>query len=516
MFEQVRAVGVLHRAGMINLFRPDRVLASMRAVRAYGPIAGPARIAARRDADAVAVIDEFGELSYHQLDRRSNALARAWARQGFGADSVIAVLCRDHRWVIDTMLASAKLGARLLLMNTGFGATQLADVAAREGVTALVHDAEFADLVPAGLTRFVADEQVEDLITDTDGADLPVPRRAGSLVLLTSGTTGTPKGAPRQVRSPLAAAQFLDRIPLRHGESTFLAAPSFHGTGLSQLILTFALGSTAVLSRRFDARAALAGIAAHRCTALVVVPTMLRRIMDLPEAVRAEYDTSSLRVLFSAGSALGADLGNRATAAFGPVIHNLYGSTEVAVATIATPQDWRAAPGTVGKPPCGCRVRLYDDAGKPVTGIGKQGRIFAGSSLAFSGYSGGGHKEIIDGLLSTGDVGHFDEQGRLFVDGRDDDMIVSGGENVFPGEIEELLAARDDVVEAAVIGVPDEEFGQRLRAFVVLRSGVAPDAELLRAHVKANLARYKVPREVVFLDELPRNATGKLFRHKLI
>jgi fatty-acyl-CoA synthase len=435
---------------------------------------------------------------------------------------VIAVLCRDHRGVIDTMLASAKLGARLLLMNTGFGATQLADVARREGVTALVHDAEFTDIVPADVPRFLAWSDgpadgplLAELIDDTDAADLPAPRRAGSLVLLTSGTTGTPKGAPRQIRSPLAAAQFLDRIPLRPAESTYLAAPSFHGTGLSQLILTFALGSTAVLCRRFDARATLAGIAAHRCTALVVVPTMLRRIMDLPDEVRAEYDTSSLRVVFSAGSALGTDLGNRATAAFGPVIHNLYGSTEVAVATVATPQDWRAAPGTVGKPPRGCRVRLYDEAGQPVTGVGRQGRIFAGSSLAFGGYSGGGHKEIIDGLLSTGDIGHFDGAGRLFVDGRDDDMIVSGGENVFPGEIEELLAAHGDVIEAAVIGVPDEEFGHRLRAFVVLRDGIAQDADLLRSYVKAHLARYKVPREVIFLDELPRNATGKLFRHKL-
>ena len=517
--ERVRAVGVLHRAGMINLCRPDQVVASIRAVRVYGPIAGSARIAARRHPGAVALVDELGELTYRQLDRRSNALARAWARRGFGPDSVIAVLCRDHRWVVDTMLAGAKLGARLLLMNTGFGPTQLADVARREGVTALVHDAEFAGILPPGVPGFLAwpEERSElaGLIDDTDPSELPAPRRAGSLVLLTSGTTGTPKGAPRQIRSPLAAAQFLDRIPLRPGESTFLAAPSFHGTGLSQLILTFALGSTAVLRRRFDARATLAGIAAHRCTALVVVPTMLRRIMDLPDAVRAEYDTSSLRVLFSAGSALGADLGNRATQAFGPVIHNLYGSTEVAVATVATPQDWREAPGTVGRPPCGCRVRLYDDAGRPVTEVGGRGRIFAGSSLAFSGYSGGGTKEIIDGLLATGDVGHFDAAGRLFVDGRDDDMIVSGGENVFPGEIEELLAAREDVVEAAVIGVPDEEFGHRLRAFVVLRNGVTPDPDLLREHVKAHLARFKVPREVIFLDELPRNATGKLFRHKL-
>ena len=347
MWEQVQAIGVLHRAGMINLYRPDQVLASIRAVRAYGPIAGPALIAARRDADAVAVIDELGELSYEQLDRRSNALARAWARQGFGADSVIAVLCRDHRWVIDTMLACAKLGARLLLMNTGFGATQLADVAAREGVTALVHDAEFADLVPAALTSFLADER---------GAPDHRHRRRRAANAAQGGQPGA--AHQRHHRHPEGRAE---ADPLTAGCGAVpgpdsVAARGAHVPGRADLprhrVVAAHPDLRARLDRcavpRFDARATLAGIAAHRCTALVVVPTMLRRIMDLPDAVRAEYDTSSLRVLFSAGSALGADLGNRATAAFGPVIHNLYGSTEVAVATIATPQDWRAAPGTVG------------------------------------------------------------------------------------------------------------------------------------------------------------------------
>ncbi|WP_158884486.1 acyl-CoA synthetase [Amycolatopsis anabasis] len=521
-----RAVGVLRRSGLVRPSRPDLAIASVRSVRRYGPIAGAARIAARRDRSAVAIVDERGTLTYADLDRRSNALARAWAAHGLGADSVIAVLCRDHRGVVDTMLAAAKLGARLLLMNTGFGAPQLADVAAREGVSALVHDQEFTPVlsrVPAEVRRYLAwvDEPgtgvpcLDELIASTEDRDVPAPRQAGGLVLLTSGTTGTPKGAPRRVRSPLAAAQFLDRIPLRAGEATFVAAPTFHGTGLSQFILSFALGSAVIFRRRFDALSTLDGVARYRCTALVLVPTMLRRILDLGPETLAEYDTSSLRVLFSVGSALPADLGNRATQAFGEVVHNLYGSTEVAVATVATPEDWRAAPGTVGRPPLGCRVKLFDAGGEEVTEPGVRGRIFAGSALAFEGYSGGGHKEIIDGLLSSGDIGHFDASGRLFVDGRDDDMIVSGGENVFPGEIEDLLAAREDVLEAAVIGVPDREFGHRLRAFVVPAPDRTLDAEEIKAYVKGNLARYKVPRDVVFLAELPRNATGKLLRARL-
>ncbi|MDQ3576436.1 MAG: AMP-binding protein, partial [Actinomycetota bacterium] len=321
--------------------------------------------------------------------------------------------------------------------------------------------------------------------------------------------------APRQVRSPLAAAQFLDRIPLRTGECTVLAAPLFHATGLSQFIINFALGSTVVLRRRFDPEATLRAIQDNRATALVVVPTMLQRVLDLGPEILARYDTSSLRVLFTAGSPLSPELGNRATTAFGDVIHNLYGSTEVAVATVATPEDWRAAPGTVGKAPVGCRVVLYDESGEPVRRPGVTGRVFVGSGLSFAGYTDGRHKEVIDGLLSSGDIGHFDHEGRLFIDGRDDDMIVSGGENVFPAEIENLLVEFPGVVEAAVLGVADPEFGRRLRAYVVLAPGASVSEEELRTHVKENLARFKVPREVVFLDELPRNATGKVRRDDL-
>ena len=523
----LRSIDVMRRAGLVPLTRPDHVLRSAISVRRLGPLAGPVRAAAAKDSTALGFVDEIGPLTFHQLDRRSNALARALAERGIGPGSVIALLARDHRGQVDTMLAAGKLGAKLLLMNTGFARPQLVDVAKREGTSVFVYDQEFTELVdalPAELPRFLAwvDGEppagvttVEELVASTDDRPVPTPKEPGSMVLLTSGTTGTPKGAPRQVRNPLAAAQFLDRVPLRSGEVTAVAAPMFHATGLSQMVLSFALGTAVATRRRFDPEATLKLVEQYRATALVLVPTMLQRILDLGPEVLGRYDTSSLRIVFCAGSALSPELGNRATATFGDVIHNLYGSTEVAVATVATPADWRAAPGTVGKVPVGCRVVLYDEHDRPITTPHTIGRVFVGSGLAFEGYTDGRTKDILDGLLSSGDVGHWDEAGRLFIDGRDDDMIISGGENVFPAEIENLLVEHDGVVEAAVIGVPDERFGQRLKAFVVAEPGRELDAGELKDFVRSNLARYKVPREVVFLDELPRNATGKLLRTRL-
>ncbi|PXY27617.1 acyl-CoA synthetase [Prauserella muralis] len=525
--EKARSVEVLWRAGLVPFPRLDEGIRSLVATRRYGPLAGSVRIAAHRDPDAIGIVDERGPLTFGQLDRQSDALARAWFERGVRPGSAIAVLCRDHRGLVLTMLAAGKLGAPLLLLNTGFAKPQLTDVAAREKVEVLVYDEEFTDLLAGvdGADRYLAWTEsdlaerdipvLDEIIAGTDDRPLPAPEKPGGLVLLTSGTTGTPKGAPRPKISALDSAQFLDRIPLRVGEATFMGAPLFHGTGISQFILSLALGCTVVLRRRFDPKETLRGVAEHRCTALVLVPTMLQRIIDLGPEVIGAYDTSSLRIIFVAGSALAPDTGNRATELFGDVIHNLYGSTEVAVATVATPEDWRKAPGTVGRPPVGCRVRLYDEHGRQITEPHVTGRVFVGSGLAFEGYTDGRHKDIIDGLLSTGDVGHFDADGLLFIDGRDDEMIVSGGENVYPIEVENLIVERDDVLEAAVIGVADQEFGQRLKAFVVPAPGATLDADTVREHVKANLARYKVPRDVEFLDELPRNATGKVLRNKL-
>ncbi len=334
-------------------------------------------------------------------------------------------------------------------------------------------------------------------------------------MILTSGTTGTPKGAGRNSPDSLEpAAAMFSKIPFKARESTMVAAPMFHSWGLIHFVLGLSLTSTLVLRRKFDPEETVRAVAQHRASALIVVPVMLQRIMDLGPRTLARYDTSALQVIAVSGSVLPGDLASRAMDAFGEVVYNLYGSTEVAWATIATPADLRAAPGTAGRPPHGTIVKLLDADGREAP-PGEGGRIFVANGMVFEGYTGGGGKEIIDGLLSTGDVGHFDTDGRLFVDGRDDEMIVSGGENVFPREVEDLLADHAQVEEAAVVGVDDERFGQRLKAFVVAREGADLDEEAVRADVKENLASYKVPREVVFLDELPRNATGKVLKREL-
>jgi fatty-acyl-CoA synthase len=303
-------------------------------------------------------------------------------------------------------------------------------------------------------------------------------------------------------------------IPLRARESTMLAAPMFHSWGFAHFTLAMALSSTLVMRRKFDPEDTLAACAQHECTALIVVPVMLQRILELPPETIERYDLRALRVIAASGSALPGDLALKVMDRFGDVLYNLYGSTEVAWATIATPKDLREAPGTAGRPPRGTVVKLLREDGAEV-GPGETGRIFVGNEMAMDEYTGGGGKQVVRGLMSSGDVGHFDEHGRLFVAGRDDEMIVSGGENVFPREVEDLLAAHEAVCDVAVVGVDDDEFGQRLRAFVVVESGRDPSPDELKDHIKANLARYKVPREIVFIEELPRNATGKVLKREL-
>ena len=274
------------------------------------------------------------------------------------------------------------------------------------------------------------------------------------------------------------------------------------------------LGSTYVLTRKFDPEKTLSLIAQQQVQSAPMVPVMVQRIMELPEDIRTKYDLSSLRSIPLSGSALPGELAIRFMDEFGDILFNLYGSTEVAWATIATPADLRAAPGTAGAPPRGTIVKIYDEKGREQP-TGENGRIFVGNEMLFEGYTGGGSKDVIDGLMATGDVGYMDEHNRLFVSGRDDEMIVSGGENVFPREVEDTIANMKGVDEVAVIGVEDEKFGQALKAFVVKSNGASVSEDDVKKHVKSNLANFKTPKTVEFLDELPRNATGKVLKKEL-
>jgi len=517
---------VLREAGVVGLMRPDIAAKVGITFLRWGasPATGVATAALEHPHETM-IIDECGSLSFERVHQRSNALAHAFAGMGIGPGDGIGIMCRNHRGFIETTLAAAKLGASALYLNTMFAGPQLVEVTKREEPKALVYDEEFAGLldgVDERVARVVAwtdgepeGQTLDSLIAGNHDGDLKPPPDKPRFVILTSGTTGTPKGAQRSSPDGLMAmASLIDKIPFRARETMMIAAPLFHSWGFFHFVMSLPTASTMVLRRKFDEEETLRAVQDHRAQVLGVVPVMLQRILRLPPETLEAYDLSSLRITSASGSALPGELAIEWMDRFGDTIYNLYGSTEVAYATVATPEDLRAAPGTAGRPPRGTIVRLFDEAGQEVP-RGEVGRIFVGNEMSFEGYTGGGGKEAIDGLLSSGDVGHIDADGRLFIDGRDDEMIVSGGENVFPREVEDLLADHESVVEVAVIGVEDEEFGQRLKAFVVATTEAEVSEEELKAHVKAHLASYKAPREIEFLDELPRNATGKILKREL-
>jgi acyl-CoA synthetase (AMP-forming)/AMP-acid ligase II len=519
---------VFSDVGLFRPIRPDRLARVAERYVRWGasPALGSASNALTVP-DRTAIIDEAGALTWAETHRRSNALARALRDEGIGEGDGVAIMCRNHRYFIEATMACSKLGALALYLNTAFSGPQLADVIEREGPGVLIFDQEFTELlsgVQGAVRRYVAWEDdldetdettVEQLISSAHGEDLEAPKEPGRYVILTSGTTGTPKGAQRSQPEGLGAlAALLSKIPRRYEETAMIAAPLFHSWGFLHFMLSLPTAATMVLRARFDPEETLKAVAEHRARVLAVVPVMMQRILALPDEVKRRYDVSSLEVTAASGSALPGELATRWMDQFGDNLYNLYGSTEVAWASIATPEDMRAAPGTAGRPPRGTVIRVVDHDGNDV-GAGETGRLFIGNQLSFEGYTGGEDKARLGDLLSSGDVGHFDEDGRLFIDGRDDEMIVSGGENVFPREVEDLLSDHEAVHEAAAIGVDDEEFGQRLLAFVVRVEGKDVSEEDLKGHVKQNLARYKVPREIVFLEELPRNATGKVLKREL-
>lgn len=512
---------VLQREGLVEPARLDRTLRAARDTRRLGPITAAIRLARRRAPGAVALLDAHGELTFAQLDDAAAALAHRLLGLGAAAGArppVVGLLGRDHRGAVQVLAACGYAGARAVLLNTGSAAPQLGAVLAREGVGIVVHDAEFDDLVRAALADAGLDLPL--LRADDLGgppavpvAPPPTPARSGGLVVLTSGTTGVPKGAPRPKVSPLQTAQVMDRLPFPRGATVVMAAPVFHGTGLSQTCIALSSCCRVVLPGRFDARRVADLVRRTEAEVLVLVPTMLHRLLALDDAATA---LASVRRIYVGGSALTPELCRRAQATLGDVVHNLYGSTEVGIAAVATPADLALAPGCVGRPPVAAHVRVLGLAPqRREVAPGESGVIFVRSALAFTGYSDGSGKEVVGGYVSTGDIGRIDAHGLLHVIGRDDDMIVSGGENVVPARVEQLLDAHPSVDEAVVVGVPDEEFGQRLRAVVVPAPGATVDPEELRDLARTQLARHEVPREVWTVEALPRNATGKVLRRVL-
>ena len=520
---------VLVRSGMIAPLRPDKYLRMGAAGRRYGanPLVGFS-LAAARAPHAVGLVDERGSLTWRELDRRIDALAVALPTLDPRRITTVGILCRNHRGFVEALAASARIGADALLLNTGFSGPQLADVLKREGAQVLVYDEEFAGLVEHarsrvdGLVEVIgwADDEpaaptVEQLVQAHHGERPPRPDTAGRIILLTSGTTGTPKGARRSGSGGAGAlAAMLSRIPWRAGETVVVAAPMFHAWGFGQLAIAASLTCTVVTRRRFDPEATLRMVEEHDATGLAVVPVMLERIIDLPADVLDRHPASSLRFATASGSRMRPDAVTAVMDRFGDVVYNSYNATEAGLITTAVPADLRLAPDTAGRPVSGTEIEILGDDLEPVE-VGTVGRIAVLSDSKFEGYTSGDTKASHGDHMLSGDVGRLDENGLLYVVGRDDEMIVSGGENVYPLEVEQTLAEHPDVHEVAVVGVDDAAYGQRLAAFVVRREGATAGVEDLKGHVKQHLAGYKVPRDVVFLAELPRNASGKIMKREL-
>jgi acyl-CoA synthetase (AMP-forming)/AMP-acid ligase II len=501
---------VLLKAGLLKPGRPDRLLGmALQIARWNLTPAGAYAVAAARDPHGVALVDDLGSLTFRELDQRSDQVAGELRARGLRPGDAVGLLARNGRGFVEALVAISKCGGDVLLLNTGFAGAQVAAVLDREQAAAVVYDTEFEALLEeASVGRIqLTTEELEHVAAADRHPAPPRTGRQGRIVILTSGTTGAPRGAARSSGTADDIVAFLSRIPLKARQKTVIAAPIFHAWGLGHLTMAVLLGSTAVLQRRFDPKAILGAVEEHRATGLIVVPVMLDKLL---EADPRGFDTSNLQVIASSGSALPGELATRVIDGFGPVLYNLYGSTEAAYAAVASPEDLMADPHTAGRPPYGVTLRVVDDAGVEVP-AGTHGRIFVGSSLAFAGYTDGSDKERLDGLVATGDLGLIDEHGRLTVLGRDDDMVVIGGENVYPNQVEDVLLAHPDVEDAAVTAVDDPAFGVRLVAHVV---GTA-DADELKDLVRDRLARFAVPREVRYLDVLPRNSTGKVLKREL-
>jgi acyl-CoA synthetase (AMP-forming)/AMP-acid ligase II len=539
MADNLGLLQTMWRARLIAPMRPDKYLRMGAAMRRVGMTATVGfATAAQRCPDRTALIDERGTLTWKQLDDRCDALAAALQdlAGALGSDvaagaapKTVAVMCRNHRGFIEALVGSNRIGSDVLLLNTSFAGPALAEVVDREGADVVIYDEEFTEIVDRALAgkpeairilgwtdRADGAPTLDKLIETHAGRRPEACERKSDIILLTSGTTGTPKGAKRSEGSGGAGdlKAVLDRTPWRAEEPIVIVAPMFHAWGFSQLLFAALLACPIVTRRKFDPEATLELIDRHDATGLAVVPVMFDRIMDLPDDVRNRYSGKSLRFATASGSRMRPDVVIRFMDQFGDVIYNNYNATEAGMIATATPADLRAAPDTAGRPADGTEIRILDE-GFGQLPTGEVGQIFVRSGTLFDGYTSGVSKDFHDGFMASGDMGYLDDAGRLFVVGRDDEMIVSGGENVYPIEVEKALAAHPDVAEAAVLGVDDEQYGQRLAAFVVLETGAPATPDALKQHVRDNLANYKVPREITVLDELPRGSTGKILRNEL-
>jgi long-chain acyl-CoA synthetase len=486
------------------------------------------------------VIDDDGcVVSYGELLEQTRAVARGLHSQGLRRGDALAVVLPNHRAFVVSWLAAMESGLYFVPVNSHLAPAEVAYVVANSEATLLVGHVDLADVCRAAADgASIPEERCFSVgrvagfrpFTDLDGRapGTPPPRSPGLPMMYTSGTTGVPKGVrrplpegdPDEVAAAVALAMSQGFGITVGGGVHLVCGPMYHAGPYVGLTNALHVGHTVVIMRQWTPERFLGLVTQHRVTNTQMVPTMFVRLLALPEAVRAAADVSSIESIFHTGAPCAVEVKQQIMDWFGPVVYETYGGTEGA-ATIATPRRWLQKPGTVGRPIVGAIVTIVDDDGNEVR-AGEPGTIYIGSRDAPPAeYFKDVEKSASTrrgSLRTLGDVGYLDDDGFLFLCDRKIDMIISGGVNVYPAEVEACLLGHDAVADVAVIGVPDDEWGESVKAVVEPATGFVGDPELadaLVAHCRARIARFKCPRTVDFVDVLPRLPNGKVEKRRL-
>jgi acyl-CoA synthetase (AMP-forming)/AMP-acid ligase II len=505
----VKLAGVLRMIGWLSPSAVGRLAGS---IRSYGVnLLALLHLSANMHGDNAALADERETVTYRELFERAEALSAA-LREAYGLSPgrKAGLLCRNHVPCVTILAAVSGTGADLVLLNPELGDGQLEDMLGKHGFDLLIADRDgFPQAAVSSCSGVLWSDDAARLAEGRSGDGTRSGRKrrrtsSGRLVMLTGGTTGDAKTAahkPSLFRYLDGFADFVSRLNVLNHANAYVATPLYHGYGLAVLLLFLAVGKMVVLRRRFDAEEACRLIRGHRIEVVTVVPLMLHRMLAAdPEALQ------SLRCIASGGAELSPKLAMKTKCRLGDVLYNLYGTSETGLNMIAGPRELSRAPGTIGTPVRGVKVKIVDGGGKEAA-VGQTGHLLVRSKGA--GASG------VNAWLTTGDLAWRDESGLYYLSGRADDMIISGGENVYPRDVERVILEHPAVVDAAVIGVPDEQYGERLKAFVQPEADAAMTPAELADWLHPRLARFQMPREFVFVDRLPYTTLGKLDRKAL-
>lgn len=494
------------------------------------------RIHSKNSPSKPALIWRGRTTTWAELDSRIDRFASGLLRRGVGRKQSIVVMMKNRQEMVELGTAAVRAKGATVAISWRSTAKELVYLATHSGARGMAIEPELLPVyeqakseLPRGFFVLVAGKDAPAGMTPLDAVLDEEPQRIdaepadeddGATIIYTSGTTGKPKGAVRKYPKDtmIAAFRFINETPMRVDDVHLVTAPLYHSTAFGFLALSHILGNTAVIMDEFKPETFLQLVDEHGVTTTACVPTMLHRVLELPEETRKKYDTRSLRAVFSGGAPLPAPVATDFMDAFGDVLFNFYGATETGLVTLAKPEDLRHAPGTIGKAIPGNEIRLLDDDKKDV-GEGMVGELYVKNKLLVVGYhqdDDATRDSMVSGFFSVGDLARRDRDGNYFIEGRKRDMVISGGVNVYPAEVEGVLESHPDVAEVAVVGIPDREWGERVRAFVVRRDGSTVDEGALKVYARERLAGPKVPRDFVFLDVLPRNPTGKVLKRELV